>query len=171
MVFLCPRFIKAFEYGCFIPKPVFILCLNSSCSPFIILLNICRVNLRHTSDLISHVVMAHSPSYSMLLKHSSLISVISIGYSSRRQSIFLPVCVCFPVSVNWHFLTLCFKSASQHTHKPKSGSILRSVHPSKVAVNSYCLKFCLCLYEIMNYRLSSLSSTGSSCINCLVLLH
>lgn len=37
MVLLCPKLVKAFKHGYFIPKIAFMPCLNSSCAPFIAL--------------------------------------------------------------------------------------------------------------------------------------
>lgn len=56
VVFLHPKFIKAFNHGCFIPKPAFMPCLSRSSAPCITLLDIHKDSVGDTPHSWLHIV-------------------------------------------------------------------------------------------------------------------
>lgn len=176
VVFLCPKFIKTFSHGCFILKPAFMPCLSRSCAPFVTLLNIPTDSVGDAPHFWPHIVCCCDtvPCTKMLVKCSCIISAISIGSSAWSISLPFSVSLLLCECGFTYYCSLSLLYIPPHTSKKaQRESILRSIHPSKVAVNSRCLRIWLCLSENMNYRFSNESSvsTTESSISCLVLLH
>lgn len=176
VVSLFPKFIKGFKHGYFIPNLTFMPCLNRSCAPFITLLDIHKDSVGDSPRFWPHTVCCCDTL--SLLQHPCQMQQLNLCNFNRffsLEHLFAFLCFSAAVWMQTHSLFLALLSVHPTTHQKKAP---QWVHPEiDTSLWSSCEFMVLenlPVSEIMIYRFrneSSVSSTESNCIGCLVLLH